>query len=67
MLSTALKQDSGSVFINDIDVLQKPIQARKEIGFLSADTGLYGKLTAFENVAYFARLHGMKDSAIKTI
>jgi sodium transport system ATP-binding protein len=65
MLSTALKQDSGSVFINGIDVLQKPVQARKEIGFLSADTGLYGKLTTFENIAYFARLHGMKELAIK--
>ncbi|WP_333607188.1 ABC transporter ATP-binding protein [Arsukibacterium sp.] len=64
MLSTALKPDSGSVFINGIDVLKKPVQARKQIGFLSADTGLYDKLTAKENVAYFGRLHGMTEAAL---
>lgn len=65
MLSTALQPDAGSVLINGVDVLKEPVKARKQIGFLSADTGLYGKLTAYENVAYFARLHGMKEAAVK--
>ena len=65
MLSTALKPDSGSVLLNGVDVLKQPVQARKQIGFLSADTGLYGKLTAFENIAYFGRLHGMSETALK--
>ncbi|WP_445424943.1 ABC transporter ATP-binding protein [Alishewanella sp. HL-SH06] len=65
MLSTALKPDAGAVLINGVDVLKEPVKARKLIGFLSADTGLYGKLTAYENIAYFAKLHGMSDAAIK--
>lgn len=65
MLSTALKPDAGSVLINGVDVLKKPVQARQQIGFLSADTGLYGKLTAYENIAYFGRLHGMKEAVLK--
>lgn len=65
MLSTALKPDAGSVLLNGIDVLKQPVKARKQIGFLSADTGLYGKLTAYENIAYFGRLHGMKENALK--
>lgn len=64
MLSTALKPDAGSVFINGVDVLKQPVKARQQIGFLSADTGLYGKLTAYENIAYFGRLHGMKEDAL---
>lgn len=65
MLSTALKPDAGSVLLNGVDVLKQPVKARQQIGFLSADTGLYGKLTAFENIAYFGRLHGMKEAQLK--
>ncbi|GAA0540429.1 ATP-binding cassette domain-containing protein [Rheinheimera aquimaris] len=65
MLSTALKPDSGTVLLNGVDVLKQPVKARQQIGFLSADTGLYGKLTAYENVAYFGRLHGMDEKALK--
>lgn len=65
ILSTALQPDSGSVLIEGVDVLKQPILARKKIGFLSSSTGLYGRLTAYENIAYFARLHGMSESALK--
>ena len=65
MLSTALKPDAGSVLLNGVDVLKQPVKARQQIGFLSADTGLYGKLSAFENIAYFGRLHGMSEKALK--
>ncbi|MFC4656360.1 MULTISPECIES: ATP-binding cassette domain-containing protein [Rheinheimera] len=65
ILSTALQPDAGSVMIDGADVLKKPVQARKKIGFLSSNTGLYGRLTALENVAYFGRLHGMSEVALK--
>lgn len=65
ILSTALQPDSGSVLIEGVDVLKQPILARKKIGFLSSSTGLYGRLTAYENIAYFARLHGMTETALK--
>jgi len=65
MLSTALKPDSGAISINGVDVLQKPIVARQKIGFLSGSTGLYGRLTGRENIAYFGRLHGMQEADIE--
>ena len=65
MLSTALKPDAGSINIAGKDVVKKPILARKAIGFLSGSTGLYGRLTAKENVEYFARLHGMRGKSLK--
>lgn len=64
MLSTALKPDSGSIVIDDVDVVQQPIIARKKIGFLSGSTGLYGRLTGRENIQYFGRLNDMSESAI---
>ena len=65
ILSTALRPDAGSAFINGIDILAEPLLARKRIGFLSGSTGLYGRLTARENVEYFGRLHGMPPDRLK--
>jgi sodium transport system ATP-binding protein len=65
ILSTALRPDAGSAFINDIDILAEPLKARQRIGFLSGSTGLYGRLTARENVEYFGRLHGMAPARLK--
>jgi sodium transport system ATP-binding protein len=64
MLSTALTPDGGNIKINGMDVLSDPLIARQKIGFLSGSTGLYGRLSGRENIAYFGRLHGMDDSAI---
>lgn len=64
MLSTALQPNAGSVEINGIDVLKKPLIARKKIGFLSGSTGLYGRLSGRENIAYFGQLHGMTKGQI---
>ena len=64
MLSTALQPDQGEIVINGVNVLQKPNVARQKIGFLSGTTGLYGRLTGRENIAYFGRLHGMSEAQL---
>ncbi|WKE64015.1 ATP-binding cassette domain-containing protein [Gallaecimonas kandeliae] len=65
MLSSAIKPDAGSIVVGGIDVVRDPAAARKEIGFLSSSTGLYGRLTAYENVAYFGRMHGLEGEALE--
>ena len=65
LLSTALKPDRGSIVANGVDLLADPLAARQHIGFLSGTTGLYGRLTARENVEYFGRLHGMSAAYLK--
>ncbi|MFC6440597.1 ABC transporter ATP-binding protein [Bowmanella sp. JS7-9] len=64
ILSTALKADAGQVMINGHNVLENPLIARKKIGFLSGTTGLYGRLTGRENIAYFGQLHGLTAGEI---
>ncbi len=64
ILASALKPDSGSILINGEDLVKKPQLAKQKIGFLSTKTGLYNRLTAQENIEYFARLHGMAKSDI---
>ncbi|WP_440055946.1 ABC transporter ATP-binding protein [Pseudoalteromonas sp. T1lg65] len=65
MLSTALVPDEGTITIAGKDIVKKPLLGRKAIGFLSGSTGLYGRLTAKENVEYFAKLHGLKGRALQ--
>lgn len=64
ILSTALKPSAGRVDVNGVDVLAEPLLARQKLGFLSGATGLYGRLTGRENLAYFGRLHGMPQARI---
>ncbi len=64
MLSTALQPDSGSINIGGFDILKSPVEARKQIGFLSGGTGLYGRLSGRENIAYFGKLNGMTTAEI---
>ncbi len=65
MLSTSLKPTSGTAMINGVDVADEPEKVRGQIGFLSGNTGLYGRLTAREMVTYFGKLYGMSASDIK--
>ena len=64
LLSTILRPTSGTAFINGMDVVKDPHRARRQIGFLSSDTKLYGRLTPREMVFYFGRLYGMDEDAI---
>ena len=59
VLSTALTPSSGSVELDGVDVTTRPLEVRRRIGFLSGNTGLYGRLTPRELVAYFGKLHGI--------
>lgn len=66
MLSTAIKPTSGSIAIDGVDVVANPLAMREQIGFLSGTTSLYHRLTVYENIAYFGKLHGMSEVQIKT-
>lgn len=59
ILSTALKPTSGTVLCNGVDINRNPMEVRKRIGFLSGNTGLYGRLTAHEMLQYYGELHGL--------
>jgi len=65
MLSTALRPTSGTAVINGVDVTKEPQKVRSQIGFLSGGTGLYGRLSPREMVAYFGKLYGMSKEAIE--
>jgi sodium transport system ATP-binding protein len=54
--------DAGRVRVGGIDVGREPQAAQACMGVLSDARGLYPRLTARENIVYYARLHGMDDA-----
>ncbi|MDK2972547.1 MAG: sodium transport system ATP-binding protein [Candidatus Sumerlaeota bacterium] len=66
LISTALRPTSGTALVDGIDVAANPAGVRTRIGFLSANTGLYGRLTAREVLRYFGRLNGMEKEPLET-
>ena len=64
MLTTILAPTSGSAWVAGIDVIEQPLEARRHIGFLSASTGLYPRLSVREMLAYFGKLHGMSKDRV---
>lgn len=57
MVAAILKPTSGSITLNDEALTTSSQEVRKQIGFLSASTGLYERLTPREILTYFARLN----------
>ncbi len=59
ILSTVLKPTRGSAIIDGHDVVTDPQGVRSRIGYMSASTGIYDRMTAWELVEYFGRLYGL--------
>lgn len=64
MLATILEPTSGTAKVAGYDIVEEPQEVRRNVGFLSTATALYGRLTAKELVEYFGRLHGMDGDAL---
>jgi sodium transport system ATP-binding protein len=65
MLSTVLQPTGGTAIINGFDVVTQPAMVRRQIGFMSANTAVYDRMTAWEMVEYFGRLYGMEDERLR--
>jgi len=58
MLSTILQPTAGTATVMGHDVVTAPEQVRRQLGFYSASTALYPRLTARETIEFFARING---------
>jgi ABC-type multidrug transport system ATPase subunit len=61
ILATLQECDSGSVFLDDIDVLDEKDEVRRLLGYLPQDFGVYPKVTAYELLDHFAQLKGLSN------
>lgn len=60
-----LRPDAGSVEVMGIDPWRARRVATSAIGYVSQRFSLYGDLSIDENIAFFARLHGVRDFAAR--
>ncbi|MFN0135326.1 MAG: ABC transporter ATP-binding protein [Phycisphaerae bacterium] len=68
MISGLLRPSSGRVFINNVDVTDSPDTVKRSIGYLTANTGLYARLSPVETLEYFGTLYGLsRDHARERI
>lgn len=65
ILSTVLQPTSGTAIVGGFDCVTQPSLVRHQIGFMSANTAVYDRMTAWEMVAYFGRLYGMEEDELR--
>lgn len=66
MISTILEPTEGTIEIEGKPIQEQMIHIKRKIGVLfGSETGLYDRLTARENLQYFARLYQMNKQVTK--
>jgi sodium transport system ATP-binding protein len=65
ILCTVLKPTGGTARLAGYDVVTQANQVRQHIGFLSANTAIYDRMTAWELVEYFGRLYGLEGDRLR--
>jgi sodium transport system ATP-binding protein len=64
IICTLLAPDAGSVEVLGFDTRTAPEEVRRRVGVVTAEIGVYPRLTARENIAYFAELSGVLDGEL---
>jgi ABC-2 type transport system ATP-binding protein len=66
IIATLVQPDGGSVAVNGFDSVRDEVKVRSLIGLATAEErSFYWRLTATQNMMFFARLYGMNDSAAR--
>jgi sodium transport system ATP-binding protein len=65
ILSTVLKPSGGRAVVAGHDVAQNAFAVRENIGYMSASTGIYDRMTAWELVEYFGRLYRLSPERLR--
>jgi ABC-2 type transport system ATP-binding protein len=56
--------DSGAVRVDGIDVVSRPLEARRKLAFVPDGAPLYANLSAKAHLALVARLHGLDEATL---
>jgi ABC-2 type transport system ATP-binding protein len=65
MIAGILRPTSGTVEIGGIDIMQRPLEAKKRLGFIPDRPFVYDKLTGGEFLRFAAALYGQQGPAIE--
>ncbi|HEX9098692.1 MAG TPA: ATP-binding cassette domain-containing protein [Candidatus Dormibacteraeota bacterium] len=65
IICTLLSPDSGRVEVLGFDTRTAPQEVRRRVGVVTAEIGVYPRLSARENITYFAMLSGVSAGDMK--
>ena len=58
-IATLQEPDSGTIFLDELNILESPTELRKILGYLPQEFGVYPNISAWELLHYFATLKGL--------
>jgi linearmycin/streptolysin S transport system ATP-binding protein len=58
ILCGLVRPDGGEVRLNGVDVVLRPLEARRSLGVVPQEVALYTDLSATDNLDFFGRLYG---------
>lgn len=61
IISTLLTASSGRIAIRGFDLLEEPEHFKMQLGIISHHSLLYGHMSAWENLLFYAALYGVSD------
>jgi ABC-2 type transport system ATP-binding protein len=64
MLAGLYRPDMGEAIVDGISAAHDPDRLRERVGLLTEQPGLYDRLTARENLTFFARLYGVAPAEV---
>ncbi|MFD2519952.1 ABC transporter ATP-binding protein [Emticicia soli] len=59
------RPDSGSILLNEVDIVADNDFVKKQLGFLPQDFGVYPKISAYSLLNHLATLKGLLDSSAR--
>jgi sodium transport system ATP-binding protein len=65
MLCTVLQPTGGSASVAGYDIVTEASKVRQNVGFLSANTGVYDRMTAWEMVRYYGQLNEIPQELLQ--
>ena len=64
LIATLLEPTQGRIFIQGRDALARPLEAKRHLGFITCnEASFYGRLSGWQNLAFFARLQNLDPEA----
>jgi ABC-2 type transport system ATP-binding protein len=65
LLSGLLEADGGEITVDGFSVATHPLEVKRRIGLVPQELAIYDTLTARENVAFFAKLYGLRGKELQ--
>ena len=62
MMTGVLKPDSGKITLNEIDIQENPLEAKRQFGFVADNPDLFLRLKGIEYLNFIADIYGVDNS-----